>query len=80
MIFDIEDYLARLDGSEGEEYDDGESWGEEYLFFLSSGSESQLIEIATRVAKLPGVPAGVYVTVTNSDSDMGMGRRVDLKI
>lgn len=79
-IDDIEDYLAGLDGSGGEEYDSGEELGEEYVFFLSSASESQLIELATRVAKLPGVPAGVYVVVTDSDSDMGKGRRVELKL
>lgn len=57
-IDDIEDYLVMLDGSAGEAYDDGESLGDEYLFFLASASKSQLIELATRVAKLPGVPTG----------------------
>lgn len=55
------------------------SWGTS-LFFLGSGSESQLIELVTKIAKRPGVPSGVYVTVNDSDGDMGTGRRVELDL
>ena len=58
-IDDIEEYLADLDGSSGEEYDDGEELGEEYLFFVSGAPEPELIQLARRVSRLKGVPAGV---------------------
>ncbi len=78
-IDDIEEYLEGLDGcSDGEEYDSGEELGNEYLFFVSGAPESALIDLARRVSKLPGVPSGVYVTVNDSDGDMGAGRRIDL--
>lgn len=77
-IDDIEEYLGQLDGTDGEAYDDGEELGEEYLFFVAGASEANLIELARRVSKLPRVPSGVYVTVNDSDGDMGQGRRVDL--
>lgn len=79
-IDDIEQYLEELDGSDGEQYDGGEELGDEYLFFLASAPEARLVELATKVAKLPGVPPGVYVTINDSDGDMGDGRRIDLHL
>jgi hypothetical protein len=79
-IDDVNDFLAGLDGSAGQEYDDGEEDGDEYLFFVSSAPEAQLIELARQVARLPRVPAGVYATVNTDDGDMGTGRRVDLSL
>lgn len=58
-------------------YDDGEEFGDEYLFVVSGASESELVALAKKVAALPGMPAGVYATVSNSGADMGAGRRVD---
>jgi hypothetical protein len=52
----------------------------EKLFFVAAATEAQLIELATRVAQLPGVPSGVYVTINDSEGEMGEGRRVDLAI
>lgn len=77
-IDDVEEFLASLDGTSGEEYDSGEELGDEYLFFVSGAEESQLITLARQVANLPAVPPGVYVTVNDSDGDMGEGRRVPL--
>lgn len=77
-IDDIEEYLEELDGPDGEEYDSGEELGNEYLFFVSGAPEPTLIDLARRISHLPGVPSGVYVTVNDSDGDMGEGRRVDL--
>lgn len=78
-IDSIMEFLADLDGTSGEMYDDGEELGDEYLFFVSDASESDLLSIARRVANLPGVPAGVYALVTDTEADMGDGRRVDLE-
>lgn len=77
-IEDVDQFLAGLDGGAGEEYDDGEELGNEYLFFVSSAPEAQLIDLARQVARLPRVPSGVYVTVNTEDGDMGTGRRVEL--
>lgn len=77
-VDDVEEFLAGLDGTAGEEYDSGEELGDEYLFFLGGASEAQLVAVARRVAKLPRVPPGVYVTVNDSDGDMGEGHRVPL--
>ena len=74
----IEEYLFALDGEHGEMYDDAEEFGDEYLFFVSGASEPELIALARQIAALPGVPSGVYVTVTDSDADMGSGRVVEL--
>ena len=74
----VMEFLFELDGDRGEMYDDGEELGEEYLFFVSGASESDLIGLARQVANLPGVPTGVYATVTDTEADMGGGRRVDL--
>lgn len=74
----VMEHLMSLDGSSGEMYDDGEEVGDEYLFFVSGSSESDLIGLARQVANLPGVPTGVYATVTDTEADMGGGRRVDL--
>lgn len=74
----VMEYLLDLDGDRGEMYDDGEELGDEYLFFVSGASESDLISLARQVANLPGVPTGVYATVTDTEADLGGGRRVDL--
>jgi hypothetical protein len=71
------EYLMDLEGPGGEMYDDGEELGDEYLFFVSGASESDLVALAKKVADLPGMPAGVYATVTDSEADMGAGKRVD---
>lgn len=79
-IEDVEEFMETLEGSaDGEEYDSGEELGQEYLFFLAGAPESRLIVLAQQIANLPTVPAGVYVTVNDSEGDMGEGRRVDLE-
>lgn len=77
----IEEFLFGLDDVEGggEIYDDGEELDGEYLYFVWQASESELIELARRIADLPGVPAGVYAVVTDSESqEMGTGEKVTL--
>lgn len=68
------EFLFELDDSRGEMYDDGEELGDEYLFFVHAGSESDLLSIAREI----GMPLGVYATATDTEADMGGGRRVDL--
>jgi hypothetical protein len=72
------EFIFGLDGSRGEMYDDGQELGNEYLFFLHGREESGLISLAREVASPPGVPAGAYATVTDTEADMGGGRRVNL--
>ena len=85
-IASVDDYLAGLDGSRGEPVDDGDEWvneaGEaEYLFTVGDATEPELLTIARAVAGVPGVPAGVYVTVREGDDDdLGEGRLVDLDV
>lgn len=74
----VMEFLFELDGSKGEMYDDGEELGNEYLFFVQGAPEAHLIALAREVATLPGVPAGTYATVTDTEADMGGGRRVEL--
>ncbi|AYF98466.1 hypothetical protein [Protaetiibacter intestinalis] len=77
-IDEVMEFLFELDGSTGEVFDDGEEWDGEYLFFVHGAPEAELISLARQVANLPGVPAGVYATVTDTEADMGGGIRVDL--
>jgi len=77
-IDSVMEFLFELDGSKGEMYDDGEEVGGEYLFFIHGASEAELIALAREVAALPGMPSGVYATVTDTEADMGGGTRVDL--
>lgn len=78
-IDDVEELLFGLeDQGRGEVYDDGEEFGDEYVFFVWNAPEIDLVGIAREVAQLGGVPAGAYARVTDTDADMGEGRRVDL--
>lgn len=75
----VDEFLASLAGREGEQYDDGEEVGEEYVFFVSGAAELQLLALAQQVASLPGVPPGTYAVVTDTSGLLSEGRRVDLR-
>ena len=79
-IEDITQYLLDLDeGDEAAMYDDGEEFGDVYVFSINAADESTLLSIANRIANLPGVPTGVYAQVTSVEADsFGEGRRVDI--
>ena len=81
-IDDVGDFMIDLEGELGiEEYDDGEEFGDVYIFFIAGGSEQKLLAAASRVAKREGVPAGAFAMVTDTDTpQFGMGRRVDLPV
>lgn len=76
----VEEFLCDLE-EQGmlEVFDDGEEWGETYIFFIAGAKTPVLLEAASRVAALDEVPAGAFAMVTNeSAADFGMGRRVEL--
>jgi hypothetical protein len=80
-IDDVEEFLAELDQGGVEEVDDGEEDGDVYIFFITGGGEQALLAVASRVAELDGVPAGVFAVVTDDEAkEFGVGRRVGLPL
>ncbi|MFI5843035.1 hypothetical protein ACIA8K_25330 [Catenuloplanes sp. NPDC051500] len=80
-VDEVEDFLYGLD-EQGviEVFDDAEEWGDTYIFFIAGAKEATMIEVASRVAALDGVPAGVFARITDEKAaDFGMGRRVELR-
>ncbi len=62
-----------------EQFDDDEEIEEHVVFSVWQAPESELIEVARRVAALPQVPAGAYALVTTVGQQLsGQGRRVEL--
>ena len=81
-IDDIGDYLIDLEEELGlEEYDDGEQYGDVYIFFIAGASEKTLLAAASRVATREGVPEGAFAMVTDTNApQFGRGRRVNLPV
>jgi hypothetical protein len=81
-IDDVGDFMIDLEEELGlEEFDDGEEFGDVYIFFISGASERTLLAAASRVATRDGVPAGAFAMVTDTNAPrVGMGRRVDLPV
>ena len=48
-------------------FDDGEELDGEYVWPLSNGTRSELLELAADIAALPGLPDTVFAVVTDSD-------------
>jgi hypothetical protein len=79
-IDDVEDFLADLDG-DVQGHDDGEEVGDVYVFFITGGSESALLRVASEVAALDRVPAGAVAVITDDEAEeFGVGRRVALPL
>jgi hypothetical protein len=81
-IDQVEEFLAELeeDGS-FEVTDDGEEFGEVYVFFIGGADEATLLGVASRVAGLEQVPAGTFAMVTDGEAaEFGLGRRVGLPL
>ncbi|MER5454878.1 hypothetical protein ABT008_08845 [Micromonospora sp. NPDC002389] len=78
-IDEVDDLLVDLEDDLGiEVYDDGEEFGDAYVFFVTGADEATLLTAARRVAALDGVPPGVVAVVTDDEAgEMGTGRRVD---
>ncbi|WP_406067708.1 hypothetical protein [Micromonospora sp. NBC_01638] len=50
-----------------------------YIFFIGGADEPALLAVASRVAKLHGVPPGAFAVVTDDEADeYGQGLRVEL--
>ncbi|MEU5314779.1 hypothetical protein [Streptomyces sp. NPDC021562] len=81
-IEEIEDFLFSLEGQgDVEVFDDGEDDGDSYVFIVTGASEQDLLVVASRVATLPGVPAGTVAVVSNDEAEeFGLGRRVALPL
>jgi hypothetical protein len=79
-IDQIEDFLfQREDEGELEVFDDGEEYGEVYVFFIAGAAETALLQAASQVVSLDGVPAGAFAIVTDDQAqEFGVGRRVNL--
>ncbi|WP_305783801.1 hypothetical protein [Symbioplanes lichenis] len=81
-VDDIGDYLIDLEEELGiEEHDDGEEYGDVYIFFIAGANERTLLKAASRVATRKGVPAGAFAMVTNTNApQFGLGRKVRLPV
>lgn len=78
-IDQVEDFLAEQKAAEV--YDDGEEYGEAYVFFIAGAAEEDLLAVASRAAGLADVPSGVFAMVTSDEAEeIGLGRRVELPL
>src|SRR4051812_46794821 len=79
-IEEVEDFLTDSeDQGEVEVFDDGEEDEDLYVFFVTGADEEGLLAVASRVATLPGVPAGAFAVLSDDEAgESGPGRRVRL--
>ncbi|MFE3635316.1 hypothetical protein [Streptomyces sp. NPDC059168] len=62
-------------------HDDGEEYGEAYVFFITGAAEEDLLAVASRAAGLAGIPSGAFAMVTSEEAEeIGLGRRVELPL
>ncbi|MEV0819896.1 hypothetical protein [Nonomuraea rubra] len=78
----IEEFLAEVEEQgQAEVFDDGEEFGDVYVFFISGAEEDMLLRVASRVAALDGVPDGAFAMVSDDEAEeFGLGRRVELPL
>ncbi|GGS98348.1 hypothetical protein GCM10010156_65690 [Planobispora rosea] len=76
----IEDFLVQMeDQGKAEVFDDGEEFGDVYVFSITGGDEDALLGVASRVASLGEVPSGAFAVITDGEAEeFGRGRRVEL--
>ncbi|MFE5406379.1 hypothetical protein ACFQ9Z_34645 [Streptomyces sp. NPDC056580] len=81
-IDEVEDFLSDLeDQGDAEVFDEGEEDGDVYVFFITGTSQWDLLAVASRVATLPGVPAGTIAVVSTDEAEeFGLGPRVALPL
>jgi hypothetical protein len=78
-IGQVEDFLAEQEAAEV--HDDGEEYGGVYVFFITGATEEVLLAVASDLARLPGIPSGVFAMVTTDEAEeIGIGRRVELPL
>jgi hypothetical protein len=76
----VTSYLREVEEEhEVEIYDEGEEFGDFYVFAIAGASETELIAIANVVAGLRTVPAGAFAVVSDdAAASFGLGTRVEL--
>jgi hypothetical protein len=75
----MDEVLALDEAGDAWMFDDGEEDKGEYVFFIAANTEDAGFAVAARLAAMPGLPTGIYATVSSSDvQEFGFGRRVDL--
>ncbi|MER7837596.1 hypothetical protein ABTY98_17225 [Streptomyces sp. NPDC096040] len=81
-IEEVEDFLSDTEEQgDVKVLDDGEEDGDVYVFFVTGADEEDLLAVASRVATLPGVPAGIVAVVSDDEGEeFGLGRRVSLPL
>ncbi|MFG2556954.1 hypothetical protein [Streptomyces sp. NPDC048581] len=81
-IEEVEDFLSDLeDQGDVEVFDEGEEDGDVYVFFITGAAEGDLLAVASRVATLPGIPAGTVAVVSSDEvEEFGLGPRVALPL
>ncbi|MEU6411374.1 hypothetical protein [Microbispora sp. NPDC046933] len=81
-IDEIDEFLFEVEEQgKAEVFDDGEEFGDVYVFFIAGADEDTLLNIASRAATLNGVPRGAFAMVTDDEAgEFGVGRRVDLPL
>ncbi|WP_049567460.1 hypothetical protein [Nonomuraea sp. SBT364] len=81
-IEEIEEFLTEMEEQgPAEVFDVGEEFGDVYVFFISGAEEAALLNVASRVAALDGVPDGAFAMVTDDEAEeFGSGRRVKLPL
>ena len=77
----VDEFLAALEEQgELEVFDEGEEFGQFYVFFIAAAGLDQLLAVANQVATLDAVPAGTLAIVSDDEAEqMGRGRRVPLR-
>ncbi len=78
----IEEFLAELEEDGTVEIaDDGEEFGDVYVFFLTGAGEEELLATASRAVSLDDIPDGAFAVVTDDEAlEWGLGRRVELPL
>lgn len=79
-IDDVSELVAEIEET-GDAFvvDEGDEFEGAYVVVITGGDEAALLNIANRVANLPGVPTGVFAMVTDDEAEeLGLGRREDI--
>lgn len=76
----VEDFLVGLEDEGGiEVHDEGEEHEDAYVFLVTGAADEELLAVASRVATLPGIPAGAFAVFSDDETEeFGQGRRIAL--
>ena len=79
-IEDVSELVAEVEET-GDAFivEEGDEFEGAYVIVVTGAEEPALLNIANRVANLPGVPTGVFAVVTDDEAEeLGQGRREDI--